>query len=142
MDHPGCTNNTLKAENDELSCLYGHRSCAEQNSIDVAWTLLLEDTYEDLRHLIYSTTEELVCFRQIVVNAIIATDVMDKSLGAARKKRWEKAFASSSKDLSISEGSTVDSNYRNSQMQVQTNRKATIVMEHLIQASDVAHTMQ
>jgi len=60
--------------------------------------------------------------------AVMATDIMDQSLGAARKERWDAAFANLSSD-GFSPGEVV-------------SRKATIVIEHLIQASDVAHTMQ
>lgn len=52
---------------------------------------------------------------------------MDKDLGAARKARWEKAF---------------DGTFDGDTREEAVNRKATIVIEHLIQASDVAHTMQ
>lgn len=55
---------------------------------------------------------------------------MDKDLGAARKARWEKAFNM------IEKAASPDSPV------LDVNRKATIVLEHLIQASDVAHTMQ
>jgi hypothetical protein len=49
---------------------------------------------------------------------------MDPDLRSLRNARWERAFTHS-----IREGDGV-------------NRKATIVIEHLLQASDVAHTMQ
>ena len=61
---------------------------------------------------------------------VMATDVMDKSIGAERKARWEKAF-SDDNNSSIE----VDANPK-----VNFDRKATIVIEHLIQASDVSHT--
>ena len=51
---------------------------------------------------------------------------MDKTLNDQRKARWARAFS----DEHIEESSH-DSNLR-----------ATIVIEHLIQASDVSHTMQ
>ena len=57
---------------------------------------------------------------------------MDKELGAARKARWNKAFSTdegASAMLKEDEATSI-------------NRKATIVLEHLIQASDVSHTMQ
>lgn len=54
----------------------------------------------------------------------MSTDIMDKDLKALRNSRWEKAFSQD------------DSSKEN------VNRKATIVIEHMIQASDVAHTMQ
>jgi hypothetical protein len=53
---------------------------------------------------------------------------MDKDLKALRNSRWEKTFAEKSQVSDCEE----DDN----------NRKATIVIEHIIQASDVAHTMQ
>lgn len=53
---------------------------------------------------------------------------MDKELGAARKERWNKAFA---EDVELEDENTENI----------INRKATIVIEHLIQASDIAHTM-
>jgi hypothetical protein len=59
----------------------------------------------------------------------MATDVMDKKLGALRKNRWDKAFHSESDGPQESR-------------QDMANRKATIVIEHMIQASDVCHTMQ
>ncbi len=128
VDHPGVPNMQLAMENNDMSTLYHNKSSAEQNSVDVAWSLLMEDAYSDLRRTIYSTKEELRRFRQLVVNAVMATDIMDHELGLARKARWNKAFAS---HLVETSDSIED-----------INRKATIVMEHLIQASDVAHTMQ
>ncbi|EEC45650.1 predicted protein, partial [Phaeodactylum tricornutum CCAP 1055/1] len=91
--------------------IHDNKSVAEQNSIDLAWDLLIDDSYAELRNTIYATQEEQLRFRQLVVNSVMATDIMDKDLKGLRNARWE-------------------------------NRKATIVIEHLIQASDVAHTMQ
>ena len=56
---------------------------------------------------------------------------MDKDLKTLRNDRWAKAFAEDSsapKDIATRKESV--------------DRKATIVIEHLIQASDIAHTMQ
>ena len=128
VDHPGVPNTQLATENHELATLYKNRSSAEQNSVDVAWSLLMEDAYIDLRRTIYTTQDELRRFRQLVVNAVMATDIMDKDLGQARKTRWNKAFDTPTTDRN---DTTED-----------INRTATIVIEHLIQASDVAHTMQ
>ena len=63
----------------------------------------------------------------------MATDICDKQLKTLRNKRWEKAF-SGDKVVNDEEGTDA--------AMVAINRKATIVLEHLIQASDVAHTMQ
>jgi hypothetical protein len=75
-----------------------------------------------------STDEEMHRFRQLVVNSVMATDIMDRDLKALRDGRWGKAFQES--PISLEPGSDT------------VNRKATIAIEHLIQASDIAHTMQ
>lgn len=130
LDHLGVANSQLVKEVPELARMYKDKSVAEQNSIDLAWALLMEDRFENLRRSIYSTTSELRRFRQLVVNTILATDIMDKELKALRNAKWDKAF---SQEMIISaEGNLMEVN----------NRKATVVIEHLIQASDIAHTMQ
>jgi hypothetical protein len=97
------------------------------SSVDLAWNLLMDDDYKELRATIYQTDAELRRFRQLVVNSVMATDIVDKDLKAIRNLRWDRAFSESTQDVDPRD--TV-------------NRKATIVIEHLIQASDVAHTMQ
>jgi hypothetical protein len=87
----------------------------------------MEGDYSQLRETIYSTNEELVRFRHLVVNSVMATDIVDTDLKTLRNARWSKAF-----DEVGGDGAEADA----------VNRKATIVIEHLIQASDVAHTMQ
>jgi hypothetical protein len=66
-----------------------------------------------------------------MVNTVMATDIFDKELQTLRKNRWDKAFQRSHTQSHASTNPEDD-----------VNRKATIVIEHLIQASDVAHTMQ
>jgi class 3 adenylate cyclase len=127
IDHSGVSNTQLIKEGSKIATFYKNKSVAEQNSVDLAWDLLMDSTFEDLRNLIYSTQDEKDRFRQLVVNSVMATDIMDKDLKQLRNARWEKAFSLDH----------VEENSREN-----TNRKATIVIEHLIQASDVAHTMQ
>ena len=129
VDHLGVPNATLVKENSELAQLYNCKSVAEQNSVELAWELLMEPTYRELRNCIFTNQDELNRFRQLVVNSVMATDICDRELGELRRKRWEKAF---SDEKGLQEESAI----------VHRNRKATIVIEHLIQASDVAHTMQ
>eukprot|EP00934_Nitzschia_sp_Nitz4_P002947 Nitzschia sp. Nitz4//scaffold18_size181773//144983//147205//NITZ4_001936-RA/size181773-processed-gene-0.66-mRNA-1//-1//CDS//3329540074//2937//frame0 len=125
VDHSGVPNSTLVREQTADARRYKNQSVAEQNSVDVAWQFLALNSYAELRACIYSNEEEFHRFRQLVVNAVMATDIADKELGAARKARWVKAFEGDEPDKIVD-----------------ANRKATIVIEHLIQASDVAHTMQ
>jgi hypothetical protein len=129
VDHLGVPNSELVKEAHEMSQMYNNKSVAEQNSIDLAWALLMEDRFQVLRRAIYSTEAEFRRFRQLLVNTILATDIMDKELKSMRNAKWDKAFAESY--VGPQDG-MLDIN----------NRKATVVIEHLIQASDVAHTMQ
>ena len=126
VDHPGVPNTQLSKEKTLLSAKYKNKSTAEQNSVDKTWVLLMEGNYENLRRTIYRTEAEFKRFRQLLVNTVMATDIMDKELGARRRARWNKAFSEK-----VEEDATTA-----------VNRKATIVIEHIIQASDIAHTMQ
>lgn len=127
-DHAGVSNFQLVKENSKIAQFFKEKSVAEQNSIVLAWEKLMDPRFEDLRRCIYSEPSELDRFRQLVVNNVLATDIFDKQLQALRRSRWDKAFQRIGRS-----DSNIDDDI---------NRKATVVMEHLIQASDVAHTMQ
>ena len=127
VDHVGIPNFLLIEENKTLATIYQKKSVAEQNSVDLAWQALMEPQFALLRSYIYDDVTELERFRQLLANTVLATDIFDKELQTLRKNRWAKAF---------------DIQAETSDQQDDVNRKATIVIEHLIQASDVAHTMQ
>eukprot|EP00980_Cylindrotheca_fusiformis_P007038 scaffold1477_cov94-Cylindrotheca_fusiformis.AAC.2 len=126
LDHPGVPNAQLVKENTHNAQIF-KKSVAEQNSVELAWAMLMDKEYEALRACIYNTEDDLRRFRQLVVNTVMATDIVDKELQDLRKARWETAFA--------------ETPVRNANLS-SDDCKATIVIEHLIQASDVSHTMQ
>lgn len=126
VDHRGVPNFLLVQEDPNLAAVYRSKSVAEQNSVDMAWNALMRPEFGELRNCIFADKNELRRFRALVVNSVIATDIFDKELGTLRKNRWAKAF----------------SEHHSENTRQDVNRKATIVIEHLIQASDVAHTMQ
>jgi len=124
-DHRGVSNMQLGIEEPEMASIYRNKSIAEQNSLDIAWDLLMSDQFAALHACLFASEEDLKWFRQVLVNVVLATDIFDKEINDVRKKRWNKAFAAEfSSDPEIN------------------NLRATIVIEHIIQASDVAHTMQ
>ena len=125
------SNAQLVKEEPHFGVRYKNKSVAEQNSIDLGWDLLMGQEYEDLRHCIFSTEAEFARFRQIVLNVVLATDIFDKELNDLRKARWNKAFAT-----------TEGGPEQHKEDDDTANLKATIVIEHLIQASDFSHTMQ
>jgi len=126
IDHPGVSNAQLIKEDTCMAARYQQKSVAEQNSLDIAWNLLMEPTYDELRAFLFATPDELNRFRQLLVNFVMATDIFDPDLKSLRDQRWQDAFSESAR--------SEDANA--------LKRKATIVLEHAIQASDVSHTMQ
>jgi class 3 adenylate cyclase len=133
VDHTGVPNATLVAEHASIAAKYNNRSVAEQNSLDLAWDELMNEMkYKELHSTLFSDQAELIRFRKLVVNGVMATDIADKELKILRNNRWDKAFKDDPNGVTPSAQDQRDA----------VNRKATIVIEHLIQASDVSHTMQ
>ena len=137
VDHPGVPNVQLVKEGHFLASRFHGKSVAEQNSVHVAWELLMQHRFATLRATLYQSEQELQRFRQLVVNSVMATDIVDKELKALRNDRWSKAFT---EDVVAVERGGHEMPMEDQQRKL--DRKATIVIEHLIQASDVAHTMQ
>lgn len=129
VDHTGVPNSQLVKEKAHVATLYNNKSVAEQNSLDLAWELLLEPNYKDLQRCIFSTQAELERFRQLIVNVVLATDIFDPDMKAVRNSRFNKAFHHDSSESKLSDLDAM-------------NLKATIVIEYIMQASDVSHTMQ
>ena len=77
----------LVKEENPLAAKYKNKSVLEQNSVDLVWNLLMQDKFSNLRDCICGNENEFARFRALVVNAVMATDIMDKELGAARKLR-------------------------------------------------------
>lgn len=136
-DHTGLPNAELVKMKTAAAVAYRDRSVAEQNSVDVAWALLMKDEFRALRSCIYATVDELKRFRQFVVNAVMATDIADKELQDLRRTRWAKAFDD---NIAITDPSSTQLVKEMEGEDVA--RRATIVFEYIIQASDVCHTMQ
>jgi class 3 adenylate cyclase len=130
VDHPGVSNSTLVDEESKLAKQFKGKSVAEQHSVAVAWNILMQEQFSELQRCIFLSNQERKRFRQLVVNCVMATDIMDRDLQDLRKRRWAKAFPPESSEIIPS------------MKEEALNRKATIVIEHIIQASDVAHTMQ
>jgi hypothetical protein len=127
VDHTGFTNKELIEMKVAIASVYEEKSVAEQNSVDVAWTVLEDDSFDELRACICANDNEKKRFRQLIVNAVMATDIADRELQTLRKDRWDVAF----RENSESAVSKLD-----------MDRRATIVFEYIIQASDVSHCMQ
>eukprot|EP00980_Cylindrotheca_fusiformis_P031572 scaffold26570_cov147-Cylindrotheca_fusiformis.AAC.1 len=124
VDHAGVPNCQLIKERSIIAGSYKDKSVAEQNSIDIAWNLLMEPCYRELREALFMTPEEVSRFRRLVVIFVMATDIADKELANLREDRAQKAFTCAHPSDDI------------------ISRKATYVMETIMQVADVSHTMQ
>ena len=74
-DHPGVPNTQLIKEDPVLGSRFHERSVAEQNSLMQCFDLLTQDSYSTLRSVLFaSNTNDQERFKQIVVNAVMATE--------------------------------------------------------------------
>ena len=139
VDHYGVSNSQLVKEKVEIVDIYGKDCVSEQNSVNVAWGLLMEAGYDALRECIYTTQAELNHFRQVVVTCVMATDISNNSLTDLRDKRWARAFTND--EVTIGEHSCNDPSAPVPGDSI-NNLRATLVVESMMQASNIAHTMQ
>ena len=128
VDHRGTPNFCLAKTDPSLYEQYKGTAPQEQNSFAVSWKLLMQPEFESLRACIYQSQEELVRFRQVMAKTIVATEIFDTDLSKLRLERWQQAFGTTKQD-------GIDND-------TIASRKANAVMELVIQASDVSHTMQ
>jgi hypothetical protein len=96
--------------------------------VNIEWDLLMQPQFRNLQQSIFAVDTELQQFRQLLVNMVLATDIFDKDFKALQDSRWTRAF-----HINVSSSSNEEETF---------NLKSTIVIEHIIQAADVAHTMQ
>jgi hypothetical protein len=78
-DHRGVSNVQLCKEDESMAALYKNKSVAEQNLLDIAWDVLMSKEFE-LRATLFATRADLLRFRQVIVNIVLATDIFDKEL--------------------------------------------------------------
>jgi len=129
VSHTGLSNSILIRDKHPIALKYGGKSVAEQNSFSVAWNLLMKQKYADLRDCIFIDKAEMLQFRSLLIRLVAATDITDKDLSATREALWELAYGG---DASTSSLDCSD----------KAKLKATVVLETLIQVSDISHTMQ
>ena len=54
-----------------MASKYNNKSVAEQKSLDIAWDILMEDGFEELRQVLFPTKFDLMRFRQLIVNVVL-----------------------------------------------------------------------
>lgn len=91
LDHTGVPNAQLVRECSPLATVYTNRSVAEQNSLCLAWSLLFEKQFGELRTVICATEEEQSRFRQLVINSVMATGKNKTNVSARHFGTWKNS---------------------------------------------------
>jgi hypothetical protein len=107
VDHTGLPNARLVAERAPAAVMYDGRSMAEKKSICIAWEFLMRPESRELRACI----GEVERFCDLVRDAVIATDSVDKDLKEERNVRWNTVFGSETTDQ-VRHADPVQGNYR------------------------------
>ena len=107
---------------DEVSASHDRAANKYNNSLEIAWCLLMEQGLQDLRMCLCTNQVEYDCFRQLLVNLTCGADISCPLLAQEREQRWVEAF-SGSKSMHVHE-------------------RAASVLEHIIVAAQWMHTMQ
>jgi hypothetical protein len=90
----------------------------------------MQSQFDPLRQAFLPNETDMKRFRQLVVNSVMATDLFDCNWKQLRENRWYKKFH---------DGNNSSENNLNSiDQEEDSNRCATIIIEHIIQASDVS----
>jgi class 3 adenylate cyclase len=127
VDHMGVPNFQVAKEAPGIGEKYKHQSIAEQNSIDIAWQLLMEPKYKALQGFIFQNEKELKRFRQYLVNMVCATDIFNTDMKAIRNQRWDKAFSA----VEYAGTPSLHSGSSQAEADEAMSLKATIVLEHV-----------
>lgn len=162
--HKGLPNVELVRQEDQLASQYDNRSIHEQNALHLAFDVLMESKYSSLRCAIYGDRDEFVRFRQVVINAVLATDILDDGVTGQQSVRWgctfkgqedinksQKEMINQSRsnhshnhhdDDSIDAASESEASALENLPDNEEDIKASILIEHLLVVADIAHTMQ
>lgn len=118
-----------------MATLYNNISIHEQESVDSAFELLMDDKYSELRRTIFATEDEFYRFRQIVINCVLATDMSNEKIMGKQAVRWGCLF----RDNENAQSDDISLDY---EPENEGDQKASIVIERLSLISDLAHYTQ
>mmetsp|Transcript_29238 Transcript_29238/g.62172 ORF Transcript_29238/g.62172 Transcript_29238/m.62172 type:complete len:516 (+) Transcript_29238:86-1633(+) len=104
VGHTGVPNSVLVEEEDELAILHNDVSVAEQNSLQVAFSMLQKDEFAQLKRCICPTPEERKVFRKKVISMVMVTDFSDQERIQIVASRWNAAFPSCERGVNSNNG--------------------------------------
>ena len=160
VDHVGVPNRQLIQEGNQLAILYNDQSVAEQHSIYVALSTLSEDRFSDFYKMVAPTSVDRILFRRLVIDMVLCTDIASPSRLQIGMSKWKSAFETPTEvvnppsrrhtiDFSTDEGSLIDLGIKYALnlddrlvKESPQGLKVASILEQIMQAVDVAHTMQ
>ena len=92
VEHQGIPNRQLAQEDDRLAVLYNDQSIAENWSIYIGFSELLQDEFKDLRQVLFPDKEDYRRFRKMVINLVLTTDIASPERTQLVKSKWKEAF--------------------------------------------------
>jgi hypothetical protein len=93
VEHQGIPNRQLATEDDRLAILYNDQSIAENWSLYIAFSELLQDEYKGLREVMCGFGPNgYTHFRKAVVNLVLNTDIASPERTQISKSKWKEAF--------------------------------------------------
>ena len=100
---------------------------SEQSAFEKAWALLTEPAYAELRSHLFTTQEELSCFRQLLIKAVTTANISDHEPERTRVVPWKEPTSCAIERCHLGTAST---------------HKATFLYELIVQATNSCHAMQ
>jgi hypothetical protein len=93
VEHQGIPNRQLALEDDRLAILYNDQSIAENWSLYIAFSELLQDEFKGLREVMFGPDGQGYShFRRTVVNLVLNTDIASPERTQISKSKWKEAF--------------------------------------------------
>jgi hypothetical protein len=116
----------------------------------------MDPMIRELRHAIYSSRQEFNHFRQVLVNAVMTTDLdlHNDDANSTRSIRWGTAFYNESQEeetaesaevtagMSLSQATSASASTSSSRKKCNFDRKATLVLQCIMQVSIISFTMR
>jgi len=90
--HQGVPNATLIDEEDELAILHNDISVAEQNSLQIAFSVLYNEEFAVLKGAIMPNEQKRRKFRKHVIQFVLITDISNPERMQINRSRWNEAF--------------------------------------------------
>jgi hypothetical protein len=142
LDHPGVDNEYLTNDPSRFGEEYKGNGITQNHAFELAWIIFSDKKYQDLRSRLCPTDEALGYFRRLVHDFVLATDVMNPILSAARKRRWETVFGTEEQQQQQQNLDSSCDSTNNSTTEKAVRRKIFSILEHLMLTAHLTHTTQ